>query len=1112
MTRSVHHCVLISVVVACLLVSKVASAGVNQWTSHGPEGAAIYELIVDASNPATLYAGTFTAGVFKSKDGGANWNRASRSPTVEYLALSASSPNVLYAVGQSSVYKTTDGGSNWTFVGTLPVGAFITLVVTGLAVDPTDSNIVWAGANEEHDFGLGTIWKSTDGGSSWQRVNGSLPGSGSGVGIIAIDPRSPHAVFAEAQGFQKTLDGGATWTQTSGLPDSVTGLAFPSGAPSVVVAGTYGSGVFRSLDGGLTWVSANLGLSGDALKVSSVAAVDGSPGSLFAATQGGVYRSDDLGESWRIVSGGARRLLRADPSSSSVLYAVDLGVEKSLDGGITWASASHGMIATSIAAVAVSSSGHFYATMQDRNVFSTSDGGATWTRTAAVPFPEGVHSLLADPRVPSTIYAGSCGGAPGGFVYRSLDDGATWSQLGTAPNSACVLGLAVSPGNPGTLFAAVGTLYRLPLDSGVWQPTSVLGTSVWVDPTQPESVWAGGSAGVSHSEDGGLTWTSAGLDKPISAVAGDAQGSGFVYAATEQFVFGVNESVFRTTDGGHTWLLASAGLPDYGVASLVVDPRTPVMAYATTEFGVYRTVNGGLGWERFDAGLANAVNQLAVDPGMPRLFAATSGFGVASWDLTNERVVPAAASLHGVAPTYFHSDVSIFNASSSQTASIKATYRCFSGSCGEAVGNFDVAPRQAVFLSDISVSLFGAPETGGPVELESAEPISVTSRLFTPTLPAPTTGMFVPGLDPADASSTQVLLLLSHSADPAAGSRTNVGVFNPTDADQGVTFRFFEAGGTPVGSLARHLGARQAVQVNDADVAAALGLTGDLPSFYAIVESDGGAPLVAYAAVVDNRSEDLFFVRGREVITLGLRNDFALHNVTTLPAVASLHGRNGAVFLSDVAVFNPLPFSSTVTARYRCFPAPCTVSEQTLTLEAGEMRVLTDIVNTLFGAPETGGAVELDARLPIVVGSRLYTPAGLRPSVGMFVPGLAPGAATSASVLTSLSHSADPTRGFRTNVGLFNASDEAQTAGIDVYDLDSHHLGGTLLSLAAREARQVNDVFLSLGIHGDVPHAYCLVRGEKSLPLFTYAAVVDNQSQDPVFIPGESDPNPPPLD
>ena len=236
MARSARFWVSAARVLVCLLVSEAASAGVNQWTSLGPEGGSIVQLLVDPSNPATLYAGT-GAGVFKSRDGGASWNRESGSPAVGALAQSASSPNVLYGLAGSSMSKTTDGGTNWSSAGFIPVGSFITIEITGLVVDPTDSSVLWAGVNNVHVFGNGIIWKSTDGGSSWQSVNASFPGFG--VGIIAIDPRSPHAVFAEAMGLQKTLDGGTTWTATSGLTDAVSELAFPPGAPALVVAGTY---------------------------------------------------------------------------------------------------------------------------------------------------------------------------------------------------------------------------------------------------------------------------------------------------------------------------------------------------------------------------------------------------------------------------------------------------------------------------------------------------------------------------------------------------------------------------------------------------------------------------------------------------------------------------------------------------------------------------------------------------------------------------------------------------------------------------------------------------------------------------------------------------------
>jgi hypothetical protein len=1075
-------------------------------------------LLVDPSNPATLYVGTKRSGVFKSRDGGANWSSANVGLPfiVDALALSPSSTNVLYSIWQQGIYKSVDGGAHWSFAGSLPVGNFVTLSVAALTVDPTNPNTVWAAANDVHSFGSGTVWKSTDGGSSWTAVRGSSPGTT--VGIVAIDPRGSHVVFAEAQGLVRTSDGGATWTPTAGLTSRVVSLVFPGSNASVVVAGTFEGGVFLSMDGGATWAPSNSGLSGDSLSILGLATIAGSPGSLFAATKAGLYRSDDLAGTWRLVSSGPRYLLRSDPSSSTTLYAIDTGVSKSTDGGMTWVESSHGLIATDVTALAASSGGRLYAAVGE-NVFASTDAGSTWRKSVVLPPFGRVTTVLVDPKAPSTLYAGTCTASAG--IYRSLDGGTTWLPFDSGMKivGICVRSLAAQAGAEGAVFAGTVNqgLFRLAAGSDTWQLLSsgpAGATALWIDPSHPDTVWAGGIAGLFRSDNGGATWGSALLDKSIRTIAGDPHDGSILYVGNADAVFGSDDAVLKTMDAGGTWTSMSEGLPNSGISSIVFDPRTPTSLYAATGYGAYRTVNGGLGWAPFDNGLRQdsflglSISQLALDPDTTRLYAATLGDGVASWDLTNDRTLPAVASLHGVAPTYYHSDVAIFNTSPVRPASVKATYRCFLGSCDPAPRLLTVAPRHSLLLSDVATSLFGAPETGGPLEIESDVPISVTSRLYTPQLPAPTTGMLVPGLDPADAAPTQVLLLLSHSADGSTGARSNVGAFNPTDTDQEVTFRFFDAGGAGVGGFTRHVAARQAIQVNDDEVAAELGLSGDLPSFYALVEGDGVLPVLAYAAVIDNESNDLFFVRGRGV-RMRFTNGVALHNRVSLPAVASLHGRGNSFFLSDVAVFNTSQFPNPVVVRYHCFPA-CSASEQTLTLAPGEMRILPDIVNSVFGTPETGGAIDFDARVPIVVGSRLYTPEHPRPTVGMFVPGLGLADATATAVLTSLSHSADATKGFRTNVGVYNVSDTMQTVTLELFDESGTSLGRTALPLVARQAFQVNDIFRSIGVSGDVANAYCNVRGDGVHAFYAYAAVIDNQTQDPIFIPGANDPSPPP--
>ena len=307
--------------------------------------------------------------------------------------------------------------------------------------------------------------------------------------------------------------------------------------------------------------------------------------------------------SWRIVSGGSRRLLRADPSSPSVLYSVDVGVQKSLNTGVTWAEASDGLIATSIATVAASSTGHLYAALlDDVNVFSSANGGTTWSRSPVVPSPGLVLSLLVDPATPSTIYAGTCEGM-GGLVYRSLDDGATWSQLATGldPN-ACVYGLAVSPGESGALFAAAGLLYRLSPSSGVWATRRAFQATRcgWIRRDPRVSGPAAATAGY-------LTATTAASPGRAPASTSRSRRSPEIRTdrasctrpPSSSSSASTSRCIGRPMAATRGWWRARA-CPDDGAAAVVVDPRSPAIAYATTEFGIYRTVDGGLGWEAFD--------------------------------------------------------------------------------------------------------------------------------------------------------------------------------------------------------------------------------------------------------------------------------------------------------------------------------------------------------------------------------------------------------------------------------------------------------------------------------------------------------------------------------
>ena len=467
--------------------------------------------------------------------------------------------------------------------------------------------------------------------------------------------------------------------------------------------------------------------------------------------------------------------------------------------------------------------------------------------------------------------------------------------------------------------------------------------------------------------------------------------------------------------------------------------------------------------------------------------------------------LPAVASLHGLPPTFFHSDVWIFNGNSQSETTVTATYRCATGTCGDAVQSFTIPPRQVRFFSDIVGSLFHAPETSGAIEFESRTVLIVTSRLSSLDPSQPSIGMFVPGVKPEDGHASEVLTSLSHSAEPAAGFRTNVGVYNPEDVDQLVRFQFFEAAGVFLGELVETVGARSPHQINDGDIFRRLNVAGDVRDFFCLVTGDGAHSLHSWAAVIDRRSQDPIFVRGEDAGGLRLSK-------VTLPAAASLPGAGGTYFHSDARVWNASPTAfATVRARYVCFTGACGDAEQTFLLAPRRMLVLDDVVASLFHASGTGGAIELVSNQPLVVTSRLYTPDRSAPTLGMFVPGLGPSKASPFLVINGLSHPGSTASGVRVNVGVFNEADVAQVITYRIFDGSGNKLGEASRLFAPREIFQVNDVFAFLGVSAPVETAYCLVEASELLPVFAYGAIVDNRSQDPNFVPGEDDPAKPPT-
>jgi hypothetical protein len=225
----------------------------------------------------------------------------------------------------------------------------------------------------------------------------------------------------------------------------------------------------------------------------------------------------------------------------------------------------------------------------------------------------------------------------------------------------------------------------------------------------------------------------------------------------------------------------------------------------------------------------------------------------------------------------------------------------------------------------------------------------------------------------------------------------------------------------------------------------------------------------------------------------------------TIPAVTSLPaGSAASPFFSDVRVFNTsYTTAASVTAVYRCFLGSCPASapQATFTVAPRESRAFDDMVRTAFNAPSSAGAVELTSGgTSLRVTSRLYSTEPFA-TVGMYVPGLKAADAHSVAVLTSLANGA-----FRTNVGMYNGNDAAVSVTVRLFD-GAAQLGVQTVDLPARSGTQVNRIFDAVGHTGrTTTNAHAVVEtSDPSLPVFSYAAVIDNATTDPIFVIGVED-------
>ncbi len=271
--------------------------------SKGMTHSRVISLGIDPIYPATIYAGTKGDAVFKSFDGGQRW--ASRrtglddvtiSSVVNQFVFDPFDHEKIFVATTMGVFETQDAGDIWR---KRMDGMKEVLMVITIAMNPKDPSILYAGTS-------GGIYKSEDRGKNWSKRNNGLIAADTiqssrslDVTMIRIDPWQPQTVYAATlQGLFKTTDGGTTWSHIAeSLPDHMLIALVLDHANQNVIYVASRKGIHKSADGGATWEVKNDGFESTNMRSLVQSSID--PNTWYAGTNGsGLYRTNDGGDHW----------------------------------------------------------------------------------------------------------------------------------------------------------------------------------------------------------------------------------------------------------------------------------------------------------------------------------------------------------------------------------------------------------------------------------------------------------------------------------------------------------------------------------------------------------------------------------------------------------------------------------------------------------------------------------------------------------------------------------------------------------------------------------------------------------------------------------------------
>ncbi len=611
-----------------------------------------------------------------------------RGGRVDTVAGVASQPNVYYfgATG-GGIWKTTDGGADWQPIadGQLKTGS-----VGSIAVAESDPNVIYAGMGEPDvrgnaSYGDG-VYKSLDAGKTWKRMG--LENTYH-IGMVRVHPKNPDVVYVaalghlfgpnEERGLYRSIDGGATWKQiyTRGPKAGAVDLAMDPNNPRVLYAafwevrrtpwgfdsGGAGSGLFKSTDGGDTWTDLTRapgmpkGIEGRiGVTVSPV-----NPDRVWAiieAEDGGLFRSENGGKNWSKINESRSIRQRAwyysrifaDPQKLDTIYALNVGFFRSGDGGKSFTAirTPHGdnhylwiapndpdrMIESNDGGVNVSNNGgktwtrqdrqptaqfyrvaldqdfpyHAYGAQQDNSTVRIATRGAgggigeqDWYEAGG-----GESGWLApDPRNSQIVYAGSYDGLLTRYDHRTgqLRNVTVWPENpmgygaeGMKYRFQWDFPMMFSPHNPSALYAGGNILFKTTNEGQSWQAISG-------DLTRNDKSKQGPAGGPITKDNSGVEYYDT-----IFTISESPMKAGVIWTGSDDGLVHVTEDA-----GAHWSNVTPRGIPEWiqinSIEASPFDAGTAYFAatmYKSDDFRpfLYKTTDYGKTWTKIDNGIS----------------------------------------------------------------------------------------------------------------------------------------------------------------------------------------------------------------------------------------------------------------------------------------------------------------------------------------------------------------------------------------------------------------------------------------------------------------------------------------------------------------------------